>query len=328
MGYELFVQSSNLLRTLLPILTIIIIGFVLVGFIANAFLMVSILRRKALRESPTYLMLLSLAGSDVFVLLCLPLYIYFIYTGGLHKALCQVFLYTSFASITSSTYHLVAFAIMRFILLTKPLFAKKHVTAKCTIILCVVIWLLSLGVPTTSVVFTGLTTFNVSENNTVGICLVNFDARPFTMSLLVVMTILPILCMLLFHIVKAFRVKAIASPSVTGTHRRQLSMKFIIGILVVFSVSTLPSGVFWNLVLLNKHSTSLKMVIIAYALTLLNYINSAVNPLMYFFFSNKGKGTFCLCAKAEKDDSDWTQKDTDAGSASVVSVGGSAQNSV
>lgn len=139
MGYDRFIENSDMWRILIPTSAIFTIVITTLGLAADFLLIVSILRQEKLRVSPTYLMLLSLAGSDALVLGCRPLFVYFLYTGGIHKALCQVFLYSDLASVALSTYHLVAFAVMRYLMLTRPLAAPRYVTAKSTTMTCVLI---------------------------------------------------------------------------------------------------------------------------------------------------------------------------------------------
>lgn len=244
MGFTDPFSDSVMGYLVLFIVHVSVICIMTFGVATNILLIYSVLRQPGLRHSPTYLTLISLAASDVFGLGGF-LFTSFLYTTEPSRSLCLSLVYTGIAALCSSTYHLMAFSVLRYIILVKPLFGMKYLTAKTSVVVCVIIWAVALTISSPSLIFADVASFNTTTNETITVCIHKATSPTYVISAAILLAFFPMAVMAGFHIAKIWQLRKPAiRPKDTKGHN--VSAKIVVSILISFAVTSLPNAAFWS----------------------------------------------------------------------------------
>lgn len=285
------------MTTVFTVTTIVLSCLGAFGLMANALLIYSVLRQPSLRRSPTYVTLVSLASSDFLSLFALLSFLLIVSTSKLNPALCTLMMYTGLSAVCSSTHHLVLFSVLRYIILARPFFAMKHLTVNASVLTCAAVWILALAFGVPAIFEIDMLPFNTSSNNTIELCLFDMASNSFVVSSIVVVVFIPYLLILAFHIAKVCQLRKRSIQPENGLAGVQVSVKIVTGILIAFGVTSIPNTIYWT-ILPAPRDLSLDEVTLGYSFSTVCFINNAINPFFYFFFSKNATRNILCCRRS------------------------------
>lgn len=297
----LTIFASSPLSSLLIGVYVVITTASLFGLAATGLLTYSVLRQRGLRGSSTYVTLVSLALFDSSCLLSLLVFEWFVYTSGIRRPLCQLLMFAGQAAQSSISYHLVGFSILGYIILVKPLFAKEYLTGKTAIIICAMIWTISLTFSIPLTLQVRLLFFNSSFNSTVPVCVFNPSSSiPWLVVYMITTGFVPVIVIPTSYVAKVCRLRNHPVQSNNGCNAKQVSFRVIISIFLTYVLTCLPNLIYWALFTTSAIGSNPEMLVLGYAFTGFCFVNSCLDSLFYFVLSgNERKNIQCFVKRGQ-----------------------------
>lgn len=259
-----------------------------IGVVANATLITTVLRRRALRESPTFVVLVSLALADSLLLVTQQLgaVIPFMEGSKVKILFCKIFFYMLMSFVGISSSHLVLFSAYRFIAVVKPFFTRRHITVGRAFRACVLIWSTFPAVMYSLLTAT-MTDVSLGENVTVSICsyATNETEKRLMLAYVTFSVCVPLLLIPTFHISKLWIFKKRTMEPQHDGKRHTLSSRVVMATAAAFVFCWAPLiGIFVSVYIFSIPLTPTVLKVFQTAPLLIN-VQSAIDPFLYFFLS-------------------------------------------
>ncbi|XP_077863720.1 somatostatin receptor type 5-like [Saccoglossus kowalevskii] len=253
----------------------------------NGIVIFIILRYPGMRSIPNYY-ILNLAVADALFLLGLPFLIYFNFSKNwvFGTCLCKIVLSLDVMNMMTGIFTLTAMAVDRYVAVVHTAWSKSKRTVQHTQLVCVVLWAVSfvsttpLWLYSTLQQFNGHIVCNVMMPLTVQyVFLIYTFIIGFGIPLIIIF-----ICYLRITVYLQRIIKTVCTRRKTKIEK--VSIMVVMAVLL-FSVCWLP---FWITRIVSlKHPLLYKQKQFQFAYyftSFLNYINSALNPLVYAYFKH------------------------------------------
>ncbi|XP_068451267.1 probable G-protein coupled receptor 25 [Clinocottus analis] len=284
-------HGSNIL---MPILYYVIF---LTGFLGNLFVISVVCSkgRKGGRLVDTFVV--NLAVADLVFVLTLPLWAISTSQSGTWNfgpagnLLCKLSSYIIAVNRFSNIFFLTCMSVDRYLAVVKVMDSRYLRSSRCIRATCAAVWLSSLVLAIPSLVYRGV------ESSGDELSCVEDNNSPFFLGMSLAMVlltfVLPVLIIVVCYgtIVMHLNRHCAANPRAEGRHRH--SLKMVLCIIVAFVVSWLPFNVFKVIIIssqlssvdlsCNAQSWQRNGLIVSCCLA---FINSCVNPAIYFFLDH------------------------------------------
>ncbi|XP_033938401.1 probable G-protein coupled receptor 25 [Pseudochaenichthys georgianus] len=285
------ISGSNIF---LPILYYMIF---LTGFLGNLFviLVVGSKGRKSRRLVDTFVVNLALA--DLVFVLTLPLWAMSASRSGhwdfgaAGDLLCKLSSFIIAVNRVSNIFFLTCMSVDRYLAVVKLMDSRYLRSSRCIRVTCAAVWLSSLVLGIPSLLYRRV------EPSGDGLSCVEENNSPFFLGLSLAMALLtfviPVLIIVLCYgtIIMYLNQNCAANPRAEARHRH--SMKMVLSIILAFVVSWLPFNIFKVIVISTKlseadlsceaESWQSNGLLLSGCLA---FLNSCVNPAIYFFLDN------------------------------------------
>lgn len=286
-------RGSNIF---LPILYYLIF---FTGFLGNLFV-ISVVCSKSRRSGrlvDTFIVNLALA--DLIFVLTLPLWAISASQDGYWSfgpsgdVLCKLSSYIIAVNRFSNIFFLTCMSVDRYLAVVKLMDSRYLRSSRCIRATCAAVWLISLVLGIPSLVYRRV------EESADGLSCVEDNNSPFFLSLSLIMALLtfvfPVLIIMVCYgtIVKHLNKHCVTAANPRAEARRRHSVKMVLSIIVAFVVSWLPFNIFKVIMIgsqLSMDSFSCETqlwqrngLLISCCLA---FLNSCVNPAIYFFLDH------------------------------------------
>lgn len=260
-------------------------SLIAVGGTLNILLIIIVLRDKTMRTSPTYVVLVDLAISDVMSLTIAPfIHFYSNLVGVMTDAVCSVSTFIYHLTMDMNAYSVVTFSVLRYLLVGFPLFARRHVTAKRLVYVCFAKWIFCFASNTylfAAVVYGHVETLDCSLQ----LCIIKTDFRVTIGCMTLFSYILPVLLITGFHVGKLVRFQTNVIQSETHGTQKKVSTRAVVAIIVAFIACYMP----YTFIILTTYITPIKFsshtLRTVMMFSKLAFVNSIFDPVLYFFLS-------------------------------------------
>lgn len=268
------------------------------GALLNIVLIVSVVKDKTMRSSPTYIVLMNLAVADVFTLLVAPsalVYTHFV-DGQMSDDSCRFTVFVFRVTMALSGYSVAAFSFLRYLLVVHPFFAKRHVTATRVKLICVLMW--PLFIAENSFSFSAVIFGKFYTPTCYFVTCVFTKDYDLVLGILVLPDfLLPFLLISGFHVAKLAQFRNHVTQSETHGTQKTVSTRAVMAIIVAFLICYLP----YNVMLITNYLLRTELTETTYpiliVLSSLSLINSIFNPIVYFFLSRRNVLSCQKCRK-------------------------------
>lgn len=277
---------------------ILMCATVLFGECGNLGLIIMVCRQPTLRTSPTFILLISMALSDVVLLATAPSFdiFYAVQNSTPLGVACFIRLFCVLFSAATTLYHLMSFSVLRYLILIHPLFSRVHVTAKNIAVLATAIWIASFAGAGSTMTISGNYGITTSDNITLIFCALNPENN-VQYTLVLVALAIPFVVMIGFHIAKVIKLKNRKfSESDISQNRRNVSTKVVMSLILTFCCCWSPTVLYTLVLYFLEGDLSSDVYQLMPMFMCLLYANSAFNPLLYYFLSKRWK---LMCCKAQ-----------------------------
>uniref|UniRef100_G1PJN2 Neuropeptide Y receptor type 5 n=1 Tax=Myotis lucifugus TaxID=59463 RepID=G1PJN2_MYOLU len=274
----------------------------LLGFMGNLLILMALMRKRNQNTTVNFL-IGNLAFSDILIVLfCSP----FTLTSVLldqwmfGKVMCHIMPFLQCVSVLVSTLILISIAIVRYHMIKHPI--SNNLTANHGYFLVATVWTLGFAICSPLPVFHSLVelreTFGSALLSSKYLCVESWPSDSyriaFTISLLLVQYILPLVCLTISHTSVCRSISKISSrQSLKHTSRKirlcEKSALFIeLTILIlVFAVSWMPLHLFHVVTDFNDNLISNRHFKLVYCIChLLGMMSCCLNPILYGFLNN------------------------------------------
>lgn len=268
------------------------IALAYIGGIFNTVLIISVLKEKTMRCSPTYIVLVNLALADLLILTVSPSVQFYAYlNGSLSDGICILSIFTFRLTLVVSAYSVATFSVLRYLLICQPLFAKRHITARKMVVTCFIMWPVMMA--ENGFCFDAVTFGNaVTSNCFFAMCVFKPDYDIILGTLPVFDFVLPFLLISGFHVTKLVSFRKHAVQSQTSGAQKNVSARAVMAIIITYVLC----NIFYNLMIFAVYLLKMEFSesIFPWLIVLSNVVlfNSIFNPVLYFFLS-RCKHTFC-----------------------------------
>ncbi|XP_069501119.1 growth hormone secretagogue receptor type 1-like [Ambystoma mexicanum] len=284
----------------LCLVTIICILLFVVGLLGNVMTILIISRSRGMRTT-TNLYLSSMALSDVFIFLCMPLDLYKMWNyrpWRLGDLICKLSQFFSEGCTYSTVLHITALSMERYLAVCYPLRAKVLITRTKVKLLIMALWLVALSSAGPVFVLVGVEFENGTDPAETGEC--KCTSYAVTSGLLNIMMwvsslyfFVPVCCLsLLYSLIgrKLWRRRR--------CHRDRSNMqtvKMLAVIVLAFVLCWLPFHVGRNLLSMSAGTAEMYVVAQYFSLVscVLFYLSAAINPVLYNTMSARYRAAAC-----------------------------------
>ncbi|XP_064608173.1 allatostatin-A receptor-like [Liolophura sinensis] len=270
------------------------------GVLGNTALISSILKTNSLRNSPTFVVLLSMAVSDLLRVsfIGLHLNLQLVYSSWIAgKLWCQLFLFIVFSMAHIGNAHVALIAVFRYIILVHPFFTKRVVTLNKTVCACIGIWFFLTVANVPLAMSTGLVLTPV-HNKTTLTC--QPTSRLVYLLRCVMCYLLPLSIISGFHVAKIVKLSRNSFTRCDevvdrAQRKQQVSHISVVLIILTFVVFWLPKAIVWFLA--GGLGLNINGGLLLSISTSMSYANSALNPVIYFFSVKRFRRKICCYAR-------------------------------
>lgn len=212
-----------------------------VGILSNIYLIVHIYRRQTLRNAPTYVALTCLALADAIhlvILVCAGICEDYTKT----RTLCQILTFGFYFTTGTSSYHVVIFSVLRYVILIKPFFAMKYVTLKNTLCCSLICWLVFLCVAGLAFLTADSGSVDTSDGKVLNLCVTVDDGKYIELIVLIIVFYIPLIFISGFHVLKCVLLKGRSVDTAnTPTQKQHVSTAIVVTIIILFVICYFPS---------------------------------------------------------------------------------------
>lgn len=282
------------------------------GFFGNLFVItvVSTKRGRGGRLVDTFVV--NLAVADLVFVLTLPLWAISASQNGqwnfgiAGNLLCKLSSYIIAVNRFSNIFFLTCMSIDRYLAVVKLMDSKYLRSSGCIRVTCVAVWMISLVLAIPSLVYRSVESFGDEL-----CCKEDNDSTFFlgiSLTMALVTFVFPVLIILVCYgtIIVHLNKHCVAAGNPRAEARRRHSLKMVLCIIVAFVVSWLPFNTFKAIIIISKLSeaevSSCTHMQYAHGLIIsccLAFLNSCVNPAIYFFldrhFRRKAEVLYKTC---------------------------------
>ena len=269
----------------------------LVGLGGNS-LVIYVIWKYSKMQTVTNFYILNLAISDGVFLLGVPMVMV---TSTYHRWLfgdlfCKLYLSTTSLNQFTSTLFLTVMSFDRYLAVCQPISAPDYRTIKISRIVSYSAWLLS-GVMTAPVVMYAHT-LRVDDEVNCNVFFPSYGLLPgyivFTMYSFMLSFAIPFTCIFLFYSLVIFKLRGIRKRSKSKKKSHRKVTKLVFTVILVYLSSWLPYWVLQISLIIGQpvlgHSSD--KILLYMSFSLLTYMNSAANPILYAFLSENFKQSF------------------------------------
>ncbi|XP_043107342.1 probable G-protein coupled receptor 25 [Puntigrus tetrazona] len=308
--YYIHVENNSELldmsRIYIPVLYFIMF---FTGFLGNLFVIVVIGQRHKKNGRLVDTFVINLAVADFVFVVTLPLWAISAHFGewSFGEAMCKISSFVIAVNRFSNIFFLTCMSIDRYLAVVRLMDSKFLRSSNCAQITCGVVWIISffLGIP--SLVYRRLTDNTCSEDSKSSFVQ---GMNLLTIFLTFVLPVL-ILCLCYGSILVNLRRHCHTAGNSRAEARRRHSLKIVFAIIAAFLISWLPFNLFKSIqvfLLMSRGDISGEThVIIVNGLMLsccLAFLNSCVNPAIYFFLDQhfrRRASNLCLSCLGQGD---------------------------
>ncbi|XP_055513911.1 P2Y purinoceptor 4-like [Leucoraja erinacea] len=244
------------------------------------------------KKTPIDILMLNLCMVDLLFTLTYPLVI--IYHSNSNywifgNFVCKLQTFMMYCTVLASVFFLTCISNYRCYVIIKPIHSQSRVTKKCTIIICVLIWLLA-GL----FAFPSFYRVNVFELNGKIHCLsfnhpnVETDVLTFTIMLFILTFGIPFISLLVSTLLIQRKLAnlTLTAHSEKGRH----AIRMMIVILCIFVICFLPINVarlIMSVVSVKSCKNYQQIGVVYYCCVLALYANNVLDPFVYFYAGTK-----------------------------------------
>ncbi|MBN3316940.1 NPY5R protein, partial [Atractosteus spatula] len=274
----------------------------ILGLLGNI-LILTALTRKWKEKTIINFLVGNLAFSDILVVLfCAPFTLTCVLLDHwvFGEVMCHIVPFLQCVSVMVSTLVLMSIAIVRYHMISHPL--SRHLSLNAGYILLGIIWTLALSICSPLPVFHKTVdlseTFHLESLKNKSLCIESWPSggyrTAFTISLLFVQYILPVVCLTVSHASVCRRVSSklhkmlTISKSISRMKKRSKSVFFKLTIVVLaFAISWMPLHIFHLVTDFSANHISSRHFKLIYCIChLLGMLSCCLNPVLYGFLNN------------------------------------------
>lgn len=278
-----WLDMSSLTVWVLPLLCLM--GTV--GISANVCLIIIISRRQTLRSAPTYVTLMCLAFVDAIHLVFLIVAgVFYTYDSVKTSILCKIMILGMYCTTGVSSYHMVIFSTLRYVILVKPFFAMKYVTVKNILCSCLMCWFVFSCFAGLAFFATDLGKSKSVNNQTIMTCVTTDEGKYVSIFVLILEFYIPLTLISVFHLAKCVHMKrrSVQTASIP-TQKQQVSSAVVATIIFMYVLCYFPMSIYIMLTRILETPIASAVYSLGYLFVMLTPINSSLNPFVYFFFT-------------------------------------------